>query len=251
MGDSPWSNQTVGLIVIDATTGFSGLFVYNGAPANGNLIASIAAGSGTDPYGNSFEAGISSYNEPFGLATVITAASVQLFSGVNLLEVLNNSGFFLYSSGAAAGNLTYSVTHTSGTDPYTNTYLEGVSTYGPVPGGAIGATLAGQLQGGVLALATAPSESGSYTNQLFVRFTTLGGAKGVIETLTVPLDINGAGVSSLILDGTDVRVQLPAYLLEQASAPATPTGGGLLYVDSTGHLTYKGPGGTVTVLANP
>jgi hypothetical protein len=41
------------------------------------------------------------------------------------------------------------------------------------------------------------------------------------------------------------------FMAEQAAAPATPTGGGMLYVDGTGHLRYLGPGGTNTVLAGP
>ena len=39
-----------------------GLFVYDGAAAAGNLAESIAAVAGTDQYGNSYLAGITSYN---------------------------------------------------------------------------------------------------------------------------------------------------------------------------------------------
>jgi len=56
----PWSNQAVSLVVIIAGGGFTGLFVYSGAPATGNLIASVAAAAGTDPYGNTYPGGISS-----------------------------------------------------------------------------------------------------------------------------------------------------------------------------------------------
>src|ERR1044072_4202736 len=38
-----------------------GMFVYSGTPANGNLIASVAAASGTDAFGNSYLDGISQY----------------------------------------------------------------------------------------------------------------------------------------------------------------------------------------------
>ena len=39
-----------------------GLFVYDGAAAAGNLAESIAAVAGTDQYGNSYLAGITSYS---------------------------------------------------------------------------------------------------------------------------------------------------------------------------------------------
>jgi hypothetical protein len=39
----------------------TGLFVYNGPPALGNLVGSITAGGGVDPYGNAYQPTISSY----------------------------------------------------------------------------------------------------------------------------------------------------------------------------------------------
>lgn len=51
-----WSNQLVNLLVIAAQkAGYSGLFVYSPAPGAGNLILSIAAVPGTDPYGNAYQ----------------------------------------------------------------------------------------------------------------------------------------------------------------------------------------------------
>jgi hypothetical protein len=55
-----FSGRLVSLVVIGGGAG-SGLFVYNGAPALGNLIASIASSSGTDQYGNAYLAGETSY----------------------------------------------------------------------------------------------------------------------------------------------------------------------------------------------
>lgn len=50
-------------VVIRGGTVISGLALYyNGTPAAGNLIASIAAAGGTDSFGNTYLSGISSYN---------------------------------------------------------------------------------------------------------------------------------------------------------------------------------------------
>lgn len=40
-------------------------------------------------------------------------------------------------------------------------------------------------------------------------------------------------------------------LKETTGPTATPTGGGVIYVNATGHLAYRGPNGTTTILANP
>jgi len=51
------------LVVIFGTSanGSTGLFVYSGSPALGNLVGSIASVAGTDPYGNAYLAGLTGY----------------------------------------------------------------------------------------------------------------------------------------------------------------------------------------------
>jgi hypothetical protein len=48
-----------GRLVVVFGPGFSGVFVYSPSPGPGKLVASIAAAGGTDPYGNTYPAGIS------------------------------------------------------------------------------------------------------------------------------------------------------------------------------------------------
>ncbi|HEY6275592.1 MAG TPA: hypothetical protein VIX86_04600 [Streptosporangiaceae bacterium] len=80
MADGPWSNPAQSLIVIVAGGGFTGLFVYSGPPALGNLIASIAAQGGSDPYGNGYGSGIEVYggNTPGSLRAVLLAGKLLL-----------------------------------------------------------------------------------------------------------------------------------------------------------------------------
>jgi hypothetical protein len=61
---NPWSNQAVNLIILAALTGgFSGFFAYSPTPGKGNLILSIAAGPGTDDFGNPYVGGLASYSQ--------------------------------------------------------------------------------------------------------------------------------------------------------------------------------------------
>lgn len=75
----------------------SGAFFYNGAPALGNLIASIASVAGTDSFGNAYQAGITSYGA--------SGAYSQLAAG-NVQSVGPHAPFspaFMAASAAAAG----------------------------------------------------------------------------------------------------------------------------------------------------
>jgi hypothetical protein len=58
-----WSNTDTTLLIVTTTGGtFSGIFIYNGPPGPGQLIGSWASASGTDPYGNSYVAGLEIQN---------------------------------------------------------------------------------------------------------------------------------------------------------------------------------------------
>src|SRR5260370_29932643 len=56
----------------------SGAFFYSGAPAAGNLVASIAPAAGTDAFGNNYLAGTTSYAATF--ATALNAGFVAFYS---------------------------------------------------------------------------------------------------------------------------------------------------------------------------
>lgn len=58
----------------------SGLFVYSGTPGSGNLIASIAPASGTDSFGNSYQAGMTTYSGSSTYAS-LDDASLLLSTG--------------------------------------------------------------------------------------------------------------------------------------------------------------------------
>ena len=78
----------------------------------------------------------------------------------------------------------------------------------------------------------------AYKQGLFVAQEISEDAAGVGTQLT--------NTTNVTLGGTTTAAQLK---ISNGSAPSTPTGGGILYVES-GALKYKGSSGTVTTLGN-
>lgn len=59
MSNNGWSNQTSRRIVVVVGTPYSGIFFYDPVIGHGDLLLSIAADAGTDPYNNSYPQGFS------------------------------------------------------------------------------------------------------------------------------------------------------------------------------------------------
>ena len=138
----PWSNQVTSLIILtEQTTGFSGLFGYSPSAGAGNLIFSLAAKAGTDPYGNAY---------PQGLSTTLGSISGTTFNGTDF--TINTSGEFFYSGTPALGNLVVSIAQAAGTDGFGNAYQAGITSYN---GG-----ISGNLNAGVLQFLAAASQFG-------------------------------------------------------------------------------------------
>lgn len=111
----------------------AGIFVYNGTPAAGNLIISIAPAAGTDPVsGQNFPAGIQLFgNTAFqsnsgNNTAVLSAGSLQFFFILAQLLLLNNQGLFLYAAPGGLGNLIASLATAAGTDTPGNPYPQGL-----------------------------------------------------------------------------------------------------------------------------
>src|SRR5215472_4787380 len=82
-----WENSFFSLLIVNASGGFTGLFVYSPTVGAGNLIASVSASSGTDPYGNALISGVTSYNPAAGPpfeAISLQAGEVEFFSAAAL-----------------------------------------------------------------------------------------------------------------------------------------------------------------------
>ena len=149
-------------LLISASTG-NGLFVYSGAPALGNLIASIVASATNDPFGNPVGAGFNIGNQSGGAHFGVAPNGNVFISnslGQNVIQIHPDLGaVLLYSGLPAAGNLICSVASADGTDPQNNAFLAGTTTYGP---GGIGFT-ATQLENGIINFWQALTEAGPWT----------------------------------------------------------------------------------------
>jgi hypothetical protein len=99
-----WQNNVFNQLIVEGTD--SGIFIYSGKPALGNLIGSWASVAGVDPYGNTYPQGLQVEN---GQIIIIPA------------------GFFMYSGTPANGNLFFSIAANPGTDKFGNPYPGGLS----------------------------------------------------------------------------------------------------------------------------
>jgi len=134
-----------GRLVIVFGTGFSGVFVYSPSPGPGNLVASVAALAGTDPYGNKYPAGVSSQtggieailsgsrlswdapaDSPTGLPEIFATPSAA--SG-NSLEITSN----VSAGGVTAGALTIYDSAASSTVPAIPSGSPGIFVAGGCP----------------------------------------------------------------------------------------------------------------------
>jgi hypothetical protein len=88
-----WQGGAIQLLVIEAQSGgYSGMFVYSPVAGPGNLIASIAASAGVDPYGNAYPAGISSFTGELSGLQIVSS----VFQGINFR--IDQNGIFLYET---------------------------------------------------------------------------------------------------------------------------------------------------------
>jgi hypothetical protein len=94
----------------------SGIFIYSGTPANGNLIGSWAGVAGTDGFGNAYSQG---FNVTMG------AISGTVFSGTNF--VLNTNGLFLYNGTPGLGTLVVALTQNVTQDAFGNEFDPGLT----------------------------------------------------------------------------------------------------------------------------
>lgn len=180
--------QVASTVIVPAITGsFTGVFVYSGSPTTGNLIASMAPAPGTDPYGNPYFVGVTSYNNTAGTFVQLSGSQVVIgliAPGPNaIITSLNSGQLSINSGGTAFGDTENTIT---------------LASKNSLAGGTAGMSV---------------SDTG--------------------------LPPSGQAV---------LEVYQTLFIGNRGAPPATPTGGGIMFVQA-GALKYIGSSGTVTTIA--
>lgn len=94
-----WSNSASSLIVlVEQISGYSGLFAYSPAPGLGNLVLSITAAAGTDPYGNAYDADLTLYSSEGKINFLVNGSDILS----TWLDTTNGSQIEMAVGGGAA-----------------------------------------------------------------------------------------------------------------------------------------------------
>lgn len=231
----------------------SGIFIYSGTPANGNLIGSWAGAAGTDGFGNAY---------PQGFNITKGAISGTTFSGTDF--IVSTAGAFFYSGTPALGNLIASISNFSGTDSKGNAYYPGFCAYGvgPFGGGGTPAQITQVESGGIL-IGLADQFTGVAANGIpAVIADGNTGGPGVRGALTIQspsasaldavmeVDLNSAAVAGAGQPNAVFFGNVVLGFLGSSTKPTGPGGGPALYVDAGAIprcLNSSGFDGTVSV----
>jgi hypothetical protein len=79
----------------------AGAFFYSGAPALGNLIASVASTGGTDGFGNAYQAGITSYSGTTFAQLFASTLNFMIAGDTTQAQVSGGGGGLALNSGAS------------------------------------------------------------------------------------------------------------------------------------------------------
>lgn len=229
----------------------SGIFIYSGTPANGNLIGSWAGASGTDTFGNSYPQGINITKGAIS-GTSLTGGTITgtTFNGTNF--VMNSSGAFFYNGTPALGNLSQSITDGNGTDGFGNTYLQGITTYSPISGSVTGTIAVTSVDATVtFYYSTSTTGSGTWreTGQILCQPTTSNTGPNVL--LFEALDNTGSStLASIELNADPTTPQFKVEAGALISTLGTVTNPSLITTDAWHGATLTTPGNW-TINASP
>jgi hypothetical protein len=116
----------------------AGIFVYSPAVGAGNLVASLTAASGTDPFGNFYPAGLNVGKIGSGHTHTDIDGSMDFNNNAAQLVATfrpQDQALLIYDPGTT--HLLVAVAGAGGTDQFGNVYQQGIGAY-PFVGGVIG-----------------------------------------------------------------------------------------------------------------
>lgn len=235
LGAGPRSIGPQPFVVIFGTGPRRGLFVYSGQPALGNLIASINSAGGLDKKGNNTLSGVVNY--------------VPVAGGYVAAQMSGGSLLFQQNATFGGAYTTIGQINTVGTALSFNAALAAFNSPVQVvgPNGPAFPLLDVQPFAATDAILAAATTLDAHNRVVMNGNGSTSWGDGT-NLQDVNLQRNAAGVLKISASGGGT---VAALEIQEHSAPPTPSGGGRIYVDGTGHLHYLGPAGTDTIIANP
>ncbi len=261
MGTGSWSNNATNLIVlVESISGYSGIFGYSPAPGAGNLVFSVTAAAGTDPYGNDYLSGVATYSGSSFAAleagNAFFGITADGYPTAGLIGLSGTDGVFVSSptntlpdaatTAYVAGNTTTTPTNDAGY-PHVDV---GASTAG-VTGWINGAWVNSSVAAGT---STAETWHSPTYNANWSGTTTFGGLAGGLRTLKYRKDAENnvwlLGTFTAAAGAGSAVFQLPTGYRPQGSPGSTPfpvafiSGGGVagnawMYVSTAGNLNIN------------
>jgi len=210
VGVQPGSVNVLRVRVLIVTGGAgSGVFVYSPSPGPGNLVASLTAIGGTDPFGNAYGAGLNIGNQSGG-AHFGVAPNGNVFisnaAGQNLIQIRPSlAAELLYDGTPALGNLIVAMAAASGVDPQGNAFTKGVQVTSPAlfkvvgSGGQIIEIAVASGTPALFLITNAASESGQATTFASV-FNALAVNEFIAETIGGPISTGQGDHVNVILN---------------------------------------------------
>lgn len=132
-----------------------------------------------------------------------SAVTVQLQAGNT---IINPNGTFVYSSAPALGNLIASVAPAAGTDPFGNSYVEGIAAYGHFGGDLVSLQLGTGNFGGTPtpAFFTHDNDSPAFSDPMFGGTGTGGGTDAILWSGAATAGSTGSGIEAQDSTGSGV-----------------------------------------------
>jgi hypothetical protein len=189
-----WENSSVFQVVIVTGVAGSGIFVYSPTPAAGQLVASVTAAAGTDPFGNAYLQGIAAYSTGVGplFAAQLIGGIVQISSAASEAGPWVSRGFI---SGDTANNLNLFAQGAG--------HVQAENFLAALAGASVTAGLA--VTGGETADTVAISSSQAGGGLLQVTNAVTSGSAAIKETLAAAGDVF---FSMLVSGDTSARIRL-------------------------------------------
>lgn len=219
-----WTSQVAQQVIIGGGGAGEGLFVYNGTPGKGDLIAEIAAAPGADPFGNAiraiFAAGVWTNTGAMAQHVEIDSSGRMYFNDssndtrIHIDPGIEFMGFYAAGGAFRPNALQMSLAAAAGTDQWGHSFPAGIGLSGLAvtsfgTGGAFAQMFSGTLlfQGTAGQSNPAAVQTGNLAGLLALDSGKVSGGDHDAQVFLQSATASGGGQSQIILDGDQILTQ--------------------------------------------